>query len=161
MFKIIEYQCNTAKSSCQILIINPFDFQTKFEQGRKELSDLNIQLSTSLSDLSSLSKELESVKSAKEKLSLELAEISGNALTQFQSQSERNDNLTKMVTTLESEVARRKGQVTEAEEKPASIEKEFQSYKVRAQNVLRQKEVSGGGDSNPSQKGQEVRLYRN
>ena len=138
--------------------LNFLNFQTKFEQGRKEVSDLNVQLSTSLSEVSSLSKDLETVKSAKEKLSLELAEISGNALTQSQSQAERNDNLTKMVSALESEVARRKGQAAEAEGKLAAVEKEFHSYKVRAQNVLRQKETSGGGDSNQSQKSQEVKI---
>ena len=103
-----------------------------------------------------MTRDLEAVKSAKEKLSLQLAEISGNALTQSQSQSERNDNLTKMVSALESEVARRKGQAAEAEGKLAKVEKEFQSYKVRAQNVLRQKETSAGGDSNQSHKSQEV-----
>jgi hypothetical protein len=42
------------------------------------------------------------------------------------------------VTLLEGEVDRKKQQTAELEARLSSVEKEFESYKVRAQSVLRQ-----------------------
>ena len=51
------------------------EFKSKLEASRKEVSDLNVQLSTSMAQVSDLSKDLEQTRAAKEKLTMELAEV--------------------------------------------------------------------------------------
>ena len=86
-------------------------------------------------ELSKVQTETENLKSAKEKLSCELAEMSGSALTNEQSLKSRNENLNKMVHLLESNLNREKSKLE-------GLEKEFESYKVRAQSVLRKEKDS-------------------
>ena len=80
----------------------------------------------------------ENLRLEKEKLSCELAEMSGSALNNEQSLKSRNESLGKMVHLLESHLEREK-------EKLAGMEKEFESYKVRAQSVLRKEKESVAG----------------
>ena len=86
-------------------------------------------------EILNLQKESERCKLEKEKLSCELAEISGRNLNNEQSLKSRNESLEKMVHLLESKLERTK-------EKLEAIEKEFESYKVRAQSVLRKEKES-------------------
>ena len=86
-------------------------------------------------ELLNLQQETERCKLEKEKLSCELAEISGRNLNNEAGLKSRNESLQKMVHLLESQLEREKGKLE-------GIEKEFESYKVRAQSVLRKEKES-------------------
>ena len=60
-----------------------------------------------------------------------------------------------MVSVLETDVCRKKSRIEELEERLATVEKDYDSYKVRAQSVLRQqqqptKEETDSNDSHPN-----------
>ena len=110
-------------------------FKDQLTETRGTLESIKQEKSALSEELLNLQKESEQSKLEKEKLSCELAEISGRNLNNEQSLKSRNESLQKMVHLLESESERTK-------EKLEGIEKEFESYKVRAQSVLRKEKES-------------------
>ena len=74
--------------------------QEKLTNSRTAVSELEENLAQSGSKLDHLQKELDLKRSDSEKMSLQLAEISGNAMTSAKSLSSRNESLQKMVSQL-------------------------------------------------------------
>jgi chromosome segregation ATPase len=71
-------------------------------------------------------------------LSCQLAEISGTAVASEKTLQSRNESLQKMVHLLEAELDRKNETKEDLEKKLTIVESEFDSYKIRAQSVLRQ-----------------------
>jgi len=111
------------------------DLKDQLTEIRGTLDCLQQENSSKSEEVLNLQKESERCKLEKEKLSCELAEISGRNLNNEQSLKSRNESLEKMVHLLESQLERTK-------EKLEAIEKEFESYKIRAQSVLRKEKES-------------------
>lgn len=72
-------------------------FQAKLTDSRATISAMEESLAQSGSKLEKLERELDLKRSEGEKLALQLAEISGNAMTSAKSLTSRNDSLQKMV----------------------------------------------------------------
>ena len=81
---------------------------------------------------------MDQTRSENEKLSCQLADMSGHSLKTEKSLQSRNESLQKMVHLLETELDRKKSLNAELEQKATLIEQDFEQYKVRAQSVLRQ-----------------------
>ena len=71
--------------------------QTKLNDSRAAVSDLEIKMSESKGELSSMSKRLETLSTDNEKLTFQLAEMSGTAANNAQTLTKRNESLQKMV----------------------------------------------------------------
>lgn len=107
-------------------------------ESRTSLSESEAKLTESKAEFEALSKEMALLREENEKLSCQLSDVSGSALSSEKSFKKRNESLSKMVHLLESDLDRKKVQLEESESKRQAIEQEFDSYKVRAQSVLRQ-----------------------
>lgn len=122
-----------------------------------------------------LQRRLEETSGEAEKLSLQLAEVTGNAATNATSATKRNEALQKMVNLLEADLDRRQRQLKETEDRLSRLEKEHESYKVvrfmpnpkqhlatllvvqvRAQSVLRQSKEAEENEAAAKAKQQEV-----
>ena len=113
-------------------------FQEKYNESRDALTEFESQMSASKCELDKLSKENSNLRSENEKLSWQLSEVSGTALHSETTLKCRNESLQKMVHLLEADLDRKRASVEELEGKLQGMEQEFDSYKVRAQSVLRQ-----------------------
>ena len=71
--------------------------QEKLTHSRQTISDLESDLSKSDSKLDQIQRDLDSKRGDVEKLTLQLAEISGNAMNSAKSLTTRNESLQKMV----------------------------------------------------------------
>lgn len=105
---------------------------------RNTLSSTELASSESKCEFEALVKEMGKLRSDNDKLISELAEISGSAVHAEKTLKSRNESLQKMVHLLESDLDRKKVTIEELEAKLGVIEQEFDSYKIRAQSVLRQ-----------------------
>jgi hypothetical protein len=74
--------------------------QAKLTDSRATISALEESLAQSGSKLEKLERELDLKRGEGEKLALQLAEISGNAMTNAKSLTSRNESLQKMVTVI-------------------------------------------------------------
>ena len=72
-------------------------FQEKLTESRLTISDQESQLTESGTKLAQAQKDLDSKRGEVERLTLQLSEISGNAMTSAKSLTTRNDSLQKMV----------------------------------------------------------------
>jgi Tfp pilus assembly protein PilO len=78
-------------------IFNVITEQEKLTESRKTLCEQESSQADSAENLSHVRKELDSKRDEVEKLTLQLAEMSGNALTSAKSLTSRNESLQKMV----------------------------------------------------------------
>lgn len=102
------------------------------------MSSAEMASSESKCEFDALVKEMDKLRSDNEKLACELAEISGSAVHAEKTLKSRNESLQKMVHLLEADLDRKKATIEELEGKLSGLEQDFDSYKVRAQSVLRQ-----------------------
>ncbi len=71
--------------------------QEKLTESRQTISELESQLKETGSQLVQIQKTMDAKRGEVEKLTLQLSEISGNAMTSAKSLTSRNDSLQKMV----------------------------------------------------------------
>jgi len=74
-----------------------FIFQTKLTETRNSLSELEVKSSETKFELEALQKDLDQTRSENEKLSCQLADMSGHSLKTEKSLQSRNESLQKMV----------------------------------------------------------------
>lgn len=145
------------------------DFKAKLSQSREEVSRLELSLSEANGEMASIQKKLESINALNEDLTCQLADLSGNAASKTETLTKRNESLQKMVRPrcrsgfsflpsfvlsffsffilpqmqlLETDKGRRERQISELEAKLSQTCQEYESYKVRAQNILKQSKES-------------------
>ena len=131
------------------------ELKTKLSESRNVISQHEIGMVELQAEMDIIKKDLNIVRNEKDKLACQLADISGSAVSSAQAFTQKNESLQKMVSVLETDVCRKKSRIEELEERLATVEKDYDSYKVRAQSVLRQqqqptKEETDSNDSQPN-----------
>lgn len=108
------------------------------DESREVCSGLQKSSEESRGQWEAINGEVEELRSQNEKLSCQLSEMSGSALQSQTSLKARNESLQKMVHLLQTDLDRIKASLAESDSKRLEMEQDFDSYKVRAQSVLRQ-----------------------
>ncbi|TRY67564.1 hypothetical protein TCAL_02305 [Tigriopus californicus] len=127
------------------------EFKSKLSEARLTISRVEITMSEVRGENLCLQQRVDDLASTNEKINNQLSDLSGNAASNSQALTKRNEALQKMVNILEGEIDRKKTSLAEAEDKIATLTKDYESYKVRAASVLRQSKESESQMGNKSQ----------
>ncbi len=132
------------------------EFKSRLSESRSSASSLELELSAARGENSALQRRLEESSLEGERVSCQLAEVTGAAASNAASLTKRCESLQRMTSLLEADLERRRGQLAETEGRLRRLEREHEQYKVRAQSVLRRAKEEDDTEAADRAKRQEV-----